>query len=410
MVPFAACFRATIALAICVLGLLLAACAIQGGGDSLAGGEKTSKDPVTPQPDSNAVKVALLLPLSSTGHTAAVAKGMKQAGEMAMFELDNPAFQLIVKDDKGTPEGARAAAEEAIKEGAELIIGPLFSPSVAAIAPVAQQAKVPVLAFSNDRQVAGKGVYLLGFLPEQEVDRIISYSAKQGHRRFAAILSDNAYGKLSEAAFRSAVSRVGGVIAAFETYKTETNSMVEPSQRIAAALRSAEDARQPIDALFIPGGPEILPNLGPLLAYASIDPTRVKVLGSSGWDYPNIGREGTFLDGWYPGPDPRGWRAFSERFAKTFGSSPPRLASMAYDAVTVAISLSSQPAGTRFSAASLTRPGGFSGVDGPFRLLESGIAERSLAVLQVQNFGAKIIDPPSPFGATLSSSSLNPFN
>ena len=168
--------------------------------------------------------------------------------------------------------------------------------------------------------------------------------------------------------------------------------------------------REPVDALFVPGGPETLPNLGPLLHYANIDTTRIKVLGSSGWDYPNIGREGVFIDGWFPAPDPRGWREFSERFAKTFGSSPPRLASMAYDAVTIAIKLSGQPAGTRFSAESLTRATGFNGVDGPFRLSQNGVAERGLAVLQVQNIGTQLVDPPVPFRTTASSSVLNPFN
>ncbi len=412
MVPSRAWTGSVLAFATCLAALLLAACAIQGGSEMLPGGENAATDPsASPQPGGDAIKVALLLPLTSTGHTAAVAKGLKQAGEMAMFDLDNPNFQLIVKDDKSTPEGARAAAEEAIKEGAELIIGPLFAKSVVAIAPATQAANVPVLAFSNDRQVVGKDIYLLGFLPEQEVDRIISYSAQQGHRRFAAILPDTPYGKLTETAFRNAVSRVGGSIAAFETYKAETNSMVEPSQRVASALRSAAEARQPVEALFVPGGPETLPNLGPLLHYANIDTTRIKVLGTSGWDYPNIGREGAFIDGWFPAPDPRGWRDFSERFAKTFGSAPPRLASMAYDAVTVAIKLSGQPKGTRFSAASLTRASGFSGVDGPFRLSQSGYAERGLAVLQVQNIGTKLLDPPSGFGAaTVSSSILNPFN
>lgn len=410
MVASAAYTRALLAFMTCLAALLLAACALPSGSDSLSSGEKTSGDQTTPQPATNAVKVAMLLPLTSTGHTAAVATGLRQAGEMAMFELDNPHFQLIVKDDKGTPDGARAAAEEAIKEGAELIIGPLFSASVAAIAPVTQAANIPVLAFSNDRQVAGRNIYLLGFLPEQEVDRIISYSAQQGHRRFAAILPDTPYGKLTETAFRNAVSRVGGTIAAFEVYRSETNSMVEPAQRVAAAIRAADEARQPIDALFVPGGAETLPNLGPLLHYANFDTNKVKVLGTSGWDYPNIGREGTFIEGWFPAPDPRGWRDFSERFAKSSGSSPPRLASMAYDAVTVAIKLSSQPAGTRFSADSLTRIGGFSGVDGPFRLTSSGVAERGLAVLQVQNIGSKLLDPPAPFKATASSSLLNPFN
>ncbi len=401
MMLHAAWLRCASALALLLLGALLAGCAIQGGSTSLTAPNPGAGDGAPDGRRGSSVKVALLLPLTATGHTAAVAKAMKQAGELALFELDNPAFQLIVKDDKSTPEGARAAAEEAIKEGAEVILGPLFASSVQAIAPIARQAGIPVIAFSNDRQVAGNGVYLLGFLPQQEVERVVAYSLAQGHRRFAALLPQDAYGKVVEAAFRDAVTAGGGVIAALETYPPATNAMVEPAERIATALRQAEEAQQPIDALFVPGGPESLPSLGPLLAYANLDAARVRLLGTGGWDYPNIGRESVFVGGWYASADPRGWRAFSERFAKTFGSSPPRLASMAYDAVSIAIRLSNQPAGSRFSASSLTGATGFSGVDGPLRLLDSGIAQRGLAVLEVQSIGANVIDPPNGFGRSM---------
>ena len=392
--------RYAAALALVLLGALLAGCAISGGGVSLSPPDaKTGEGGPDPRRGGSA-KVALLLPLTSTGHTAAVAKAMKQAGEMALFELDNPAFQLVVKDDKGTPEGARAAAEEAIREGAEVILGPLFAASVQAVAPVARQAGVSVVAFSNDRQVAGNGVYLLGFLPQQEVERGVDYALAQGKRRFAALLPQDAYGKVVEAAFRQSVTAGGGVVAALETYPPATTGMVEPAERIVTALRQAEEAAQPIDALFVPGGSEILPSLGPLLTYANIDPTRIKLLGTGGWDYPNIGREDVFVGGWYAAPDPRGWRDFSERFARTFGSSPPRLASMAYDAVSIAIRLSGEPAGSRFTAANLTRAAGFSGVDGPLRLMDSGVAERSLAVLEVQGIGANVIEGPAGFGSS----------
>lgn len=388
--------RSAGALVLAALVLMLTGCTVPGGGP--LPGEGGSREGTASQRRAT-TKVALLLPLTATGHTAAVAKAMKQAGELALFEQDDPGFQLIVKDDKGTPEGARAAAEEAVGEGAELVLGPLFARSVEAAAPVARRAGIPVLAFSNDRRVAGEGIYLLGFLPQQEVDRVVSFAIAQGHRRFAALVPDDAYGQLAQAAFRNAVARGGGAIAVLETYPAETNRMVEPTQRVVAAVRQADEGQQPVDALFLPGGPETLPSLGPLLAYASFDTGRIRLLGSGGWDYPNIGRDKAFVGGWYPSGDPRGWGEFSERFAKTFGGAPPRLASMAYDAVSIAIKLSLQPAGNRYTKASLTRAEGFAGVDGPMRLVESGITERSLAVLEVQSMGSKVVDPPGGFGA-----------
>ena len=382
------------------LSLTLAACSIGGG---LGGGPSSglaANDQGLVAPSSTAsdsplkAKVAVLLPLSGTAQSAAVAKGMKQAAEMALFELNNPGFQLVVKDTKGTAEGAMAAATAAASEGVELIIGPLYARSVTAVAQVARQAKLPVIAFSNDRKVAGNGVYLLSFMADEEVDRIVSFASRQSKRSYAALVPDNSYGALMTAAFRTSVSRHGGSIIAMEKYPVNSNGMLAPSQKLFKLVKEAADRGAPVDAIFLPGGPDTLPNLAPLISYANVGAAPVKFLGSGGWDYPNMGRNKNFIGSWYPAPDPRGWRAFSEKFARTFGSAPPRIATLSHDAVTVAIRLATaHPAGTRYTTQNLTRTTGFTGIDGAFRFTPAGTAQHSLAVLEVQKFNATVVDP-----------------
>lgn len=345
------------------------------------------------------VKIAMLLPLAGFGQTAVVAKAMKQAAELALFEIDNPAVQLVVKDDKGSAEGAQAAASEAIKEGAEIILGPLLSSAVPGAASAAKPAGVPIIAFSNNTQVAGQGVYLLSFLAEPEVERVVSYAAAQGKRNFTALIPDDAYGRAIEPAFRSAVRRAGGTLGSVELYPVQANGMLEPAKRVMEAIKSGAATGEPVDALFVPGGPDQLPQLGPLIAYSGIDKSRVKLLGTGAWEFPNIGRDEAFIGGWYPGPDPRGFSDFSQRFAKTFGSAPPRVASLAHDAITIAVGLSSNPPGARFTPGNLTRPAGFSGIDGTVRFTANGLSERGLAILEVQSFGSSTVDPaPTQFG------------
>ena len=383
----------------------LAACSIGGGSSQLtsgplfsggAGSANTSTPNAGKQTEPLRVKVALLLPLTGTAEAAAVAKGMKQAAEMALFELNNPGFQLVVKDTKGTPAGAEAAATMAASEGAELILGPLFATSVTPVARIAQQANLPVVAFSNDPKVAGNGVYLLSFMANEEIDRIVSYAASRGKRSYAALLPDNAYGELMTKAFQSSVAAVGGSIVAMEKYPVNTNGMLEPSQRLFAQIKEAADRGAPVEAVFLPGGPDTLPNLAPLIEYANPEVMQIKFLGSGGWDYPNLGRTKTFVGSWFPAPDPRGWRAFSEKFARAFGSAPPRIATLSYDAVTVAIQLATTyPSGGRYTVQNLTRPTGFVEVDGAFRFTPNGRSEHRLAILEVQPFDAIVVDPAS---------------
>ncbi len=185
MVSFARCAVICRTLSTLLVTLCLAACAtnLTGTAESTAALGEQKPLPSNGKPQ-KPVKIGVILPVAGYSPTAATAKGMKQAAEMALFELDNPLVQLIVKDDKGTPIGAAAAADEAIREGAEIIVGPLTAGATSAVAPVARKANVPVLTFSNDRRVAGDGVYLMSFLPEQEIDRIVSFSASKGKSAF----------------------------------------------------------------------------------------------------------------------------------------------------------------------------------------------------------------------------------
>lgn len=400
------CRRTSLSALVAACAVVLAGCTLPNSGSTtLATGSLVQPGNAPDRSDEKkpaGARVAMLLPLSGSSQTAAVAKAMKQAGELALFDRDNSAFQLVVLDDKGTPEGAKAAAEQAIKDGAELILGPLFAGSVSAAAPIVRQANLSMVAFSNDRQVAGRGVYLMSFLPATEVDRVISFAVSQNKRRIAALIPDDAFGTVAEEAMRSALARHGGSAVAVERYPLQANGMLEPARRLGMTLRELEAAGEPADALFVPGGDQLLAQLGPLVSYAGIDVTRLQVLGTGGMDHPGIGRDPAFAGAWFAAPDPRGWQEFSARFSKTFGSVPPRIASLAYDAVSLAANLAKEPRGTRFTTETLTREAGLQGVDGPVRLERSGLALRGLAVLAVRDFGSVVVDPPpGPAGARM---------
>ncbi len=391
------------ALLLCAVGILVAACAsggsrrgqVSGGAnpvDQFGGGQ-----PGQPRPT---VKVALLLPLSGPGSAANIAKALKQAGELALFDLDNPTVTLMTKDTQGTPAGAKAAATAAVQAGAELIVGPLFAKSVTAAATVTRAANVPMVAFSSDQTVAGNGVYLLSFLAGRDVPAIVAYAVSQGRRNFAALVPKSAYGKIAESAFRRAVAAQGGQLVTVEQFPLDANSMLEPAKRISAYTKTDDPSIPPrVDTLFIPVGQQSLPTVSALMPYFEIDTKKVKLIGSGLWDYANVGREKPLVGGWFPAPDPKGWRAFTQRYVKAYERTPPRLSSLAYDAVGIAIALSQGKPGQRYTAQQLTRARGFAGVDGLFRLLTDGTSERGLAILEVQKFGARVVQPaPLSFG------------
>jgi branched-chain amino acid transport system substrate-binding protein len=375
-------------LASLVAAMLLAACGA-GSGPGPAGPAITGNS-------GPAVKVALLLPLTGPGNASAVAKALKQAAELALFDFDNPAVTLVPKDTRGTPDGAKAAAEGAIRDGAELIIGPLFAQEVSGAAPIARQANVPMIAFSSDEAVAGNGVYLLSFIAGRDVPRIVAYALAHGKRNFAVLVPQSPYGRLAEAAFAKSVGRAGGQAVVRATFPpNDANAMLGPVRQVANAIKSG----QQIEAVFLPAGPEDLQSLVPLLTANDVTSARVQFIGTGQWDYPNIGQEKALVGGWYPAPDPKGWGNFTASYVKTYGSTPPRIASLAYDAVSLAVSLSQNAPGRRYTPALLTRASGFAGVDGLFRLLPDGTSERGLAILEVREYGPQVLEP-APNGFT----------
>jgi ABC-type branched-subunit amino acid transport system substrate-binding protein len=372
-----------------ICSFVLAACSVTGGSGIVESEPIAETAPGEQAPDRPAIKVAMLLPLSG-GNAQSVAKALKQAGELALFDFDNPNVELISKDTRGTPEGAKSAAEEAVSQGVELVIGPLFANEVKAASPITQAANIPMIAFSSDQKVAGNGVYLLSFLAGSDVHRIISYAVSRGKSRFAALIPQTDYGRLVQEKFIAVAQEMNVSVVAVKEYPQDANGMIQPVKEIAALV--PKDGEPQIDALFMPAAANTLPALAPLLPYNEIDTKTVQLLGTSGWDFQGVGKEGALVGAWFPAPEPKGWTDFTKRYVETYNEVPQRLATLGYDVVSLAISLSNNASGSRFTAEQLTRSNGFSGVDGLFRLRSDGTSQRGFAVLEVQTYGNQVIE------------------
>jgi ABC-type branched-subunit amino acid transport system substrate-binding protein len=336
------------------------------------------------------VKVGVILPLSGSGNAGVAAQSMKNAAEMALTEFQNPNIQLLIKDDAGNPQGASQGAQQALDEGAEIILGPLFATSVPAAAQLTRARGISVIAFSTDSSVAGRGVYLLSFLPESDVNRIIEYAASTGKRSFAALLPENAYGNVVEAAFKQAVGRRGGRVVAFEKYGADR----------AVAARTVAQALGQADALFLADDGESVVTVADALTAAGANLKNIQLLGTGLWDNPRVFASPALQGGLYAAPDPSGFRSFSSRYRAKFGSEPVRTATLAYDAVALVAALARTQGPQRFSPEVLTNPSGFAGIDGLFRFRPDGTNERGLAVMRVgSGGGVAVAGSPKSFGA-----------
>lgn len=364
--------------------------------------------------------VALLAPLS--GANAERGKALAQAAQLALSPPGSPA--LDVRDTGGTAQGAAQAAQAAIAGGAGIIIGPLTAAETAAVAPVARGAGVAVLAFTTDPAQSQPGVWVMGITPAQQVRRLVAAAAAQGKTRFAAVLPEGEFGRAMADALAGSVSSAGlaapdirfhgGTTASINATMREISNYaarrgpVDAQIRAARATRTAEGRRRaeelgrtpipaaPMDALLLADIGEKLGTIASLLPYYDLDPPGVRVLGPALWGAPAAVADADLRGAWFAAPDPGARAAFDAQYQGQFGAPAPGLADFAFDAASIARVLAGEGG---YSAAALTRPEGFAGVNGVLALQPDGTVRRGLALFEIRRGGAEVVEPaPASLG------------
>ncbi|MBS7543586.1 penicillin-binding protein activator [Ancylobacter oerskovii] len=333
------------------------------------------------------VRIGLILPLGASGNAAVAAQSLKNAADMAIAEFTGANIQLIVKDDGGTGPGAQTAAQQLMDEGARAVIGPLFAHTVAAAGQVTRSRNVPLVGFSTDTNVATRGVYLLSFLPQTDVVRAVRYASSSGRRAYIAMLPDNAYGSVVEAAFRETVPAAGGRVVGLERYAPgNAGDYAEAARRIAPSAAQA-------DALFLPDSGEAVPQVLQAMSGAGINLSGKQLIGTGLWDSPTLLNAPQLQGGLFAAPDPAGFRAFSQRYEARFGRKPVRTATLAHDAVSLMAALVNTGGEAGLNDTAIQNPSGFGGIDGIFRFRADGTNQRGLAVMRIASGSTQIASP-----------------
>ncbi len=342
------------------------------------------------------VPVALLLPMTDAGGGGGVARSMENAARLALAEAGASRVDLTVYDTSGTPAGARAAATEALTQGARIIVGPLYSQSISAVTPIVAGQDVNVLSLSNNAAVAGGNVYVLGQTFGDVAERLTSYARRQGRSSVAVVHGDDVGGTAGRDAIVQAAQGAGMRVATVQGYPLSQQGIAEAGPRIADAVRSSG-----ADSVFLTASADAdLPFIARALPDNGIDPAQTRFIGLTRW---NASGEAMRLPGLQGGlfalPNQQAVAAFESRYQAAHGSAPHPLAGVAYDAVTAVATLVGEGRRDALTGGALTRRAGFAGAYGAFRLLPDGTNDRALAVAQIQNNQVVILDPaPSSFG------------
>lgn len=343
------------------------------------------------------IQVALLLPYgSASAGDEIVARSLENAARLAASEFEGVELEITVYNTAADAAQAATVARQAIQQGARVIVGPLRSDAAAAVGVAVSNSNVAVLSFSNNTEIAGGNVFVLGHTYDNTAARIASYATRQGRNRIVILHAQNLAGEVARDAVQRAVASTGGTVAGVVSYEFSQQGVVQALPEVMSTIRSSDANGLVITA----EASAALPLFAQLLPENGLDTEEVRVMGLTRWDVPSQTLELSGLQGgWFALPDPDANAAFNARYTAAYGDAPHVLAPIAYDAMR-AIAETAAEAGA-IGVTELTASSGFAGANGVFRLRADGTIERAMAIATVLENQVSIIDPaPGRLGAS----------
>jgi hypothetical protein len=342
------------------------------------------------------VKVALLVPAGSgQASDELLARSIQNAVQMAIGDMAGVKIDLRVYNTAGDPATAGAMATKAVDEGAVIILGPVYAQEANAAGLAVASRGVNVLSFSNNVDIAGGNVFVLGQTFDNTAARLATYAVGHGVSQILVLHDLTQAGEIGAAAIRRGVASAGGTVVGTINYEFSQNGIVQAISGIAKQIQSSG-----AQGVFLTADTSgALPLISQLLKDNGVSPDVTRFIGLTRWDIPSAtlalpGVQG----GWFALPDPGIYAQFESRYQSAYGEPPHPIASLGYDGIAAIGALAKS--GGNLSSESLTQPSGFAGVSGAFRLKIDGTNERALAVAQVVNGQVSVIDPaPRSFEA-----------
>lgn len=367
------------ALRLLLLGSLLAACQPMGGG-LMGGGPNVGRD---------TVQVAMLLPVSSTrGGDAVISRNLENAARLAAADLGGAAVNITVYDTAGQAELAATVARQAVSEGADVIVGPLRSDAAAAVGVAVANSNVAVLSFSNNTEIAGGNVFVLGHTFQNTADRVIGFAASRGQTNIVVTHANTLAGQVARDAILRAAATSGASIAGTVPYEFSQTGVINVVPQVVEIVRESGAT----GLMLTSDSAGALPFFAQLLPENGLDPSDIQMMGLTRWDTPPQTLQFAGLQGgWFAVPDPSAVADFNARYTAAYGANPHILAALGYDAIQ-AVAETAATSG-RLGGSDLVASAGFNGANGVFRLLSDGTNQRAMAIAQVIDNQVAVIDP-----------------
>ena len=354
------------------------------------------------------MRIGVFLPLSGT--QAALGSQIDKGLQMAYFQIANPQIELVYFDTD-SPDRIEAVAQEAIAAEIDIAVGPLFSDKADVILPHLRRADIPILSFSNNQQIAANGLWVMGLLPEQQMDMLLGQALSQGYQDIAILADQSLFGQRMSQHIINRLTAFGMRASAYQPIDGKAASddemLIGQIKNFARYVPLEEgelisDRPAPYEVVILAGGADFILKVAPLLSYYDLGPDRVAYLGTNLWANPALTGEPSLQDSYLAAISPELSAAFSQRHQSLFDAPSSYLGQLGFDVMAVAVQALAQQQNESDKlqnplVASLLREQGFKGYTGSFKLAANGLNYRDYITYQlVQGELVPTELPPAP--------------
>lgn len=333
-----------------------------------------------------------------TGATSSFGQSTKNGIQLAFDEINaaggvnGKKLEMLFEDDQGTPEKAKTVIQKLISQDKVVaVLGEVASSNSLAAAPVAQEAKIPMITpSSTNPKVTEIGDYIsrVCFIDPFQGSVMAKFAANTLGAKTAAILGDNSsdYSKGLTQFFEQEFTRLGGRVITKQTY-------AQRDQDFKAQLTQMRDQKP--DVIYIPG---YYGEVGIIAKQARELGMNQPLLGGDGWDSPELWKLGgaalnpAYISNHYSADNPAPEiQNFVKAYQAKFNVAPDSLAALAYDSAKVLADAIKRAGGTDSAKLkdAINATKGFAGVTGTITLDSNRNAVKSAVVLSLDPAASK---------------------
>jgi len=229
------------------------------------------------------INVLVLLPLSNKYRS--IGEKIRKAVDLALLQSKNNSIKYVYFN---TGDNFNSNDFESIikKVNPRLVVGPLLRENLIKIKPVINKFKVPVFSFTNDSSLSEKGIWVLGFSPFDQINKIIDYAMKCKKERIGFISVDNFYGhKIYD------LIEVSDIIGSIkekifinnQTFKNKENLRKSLSKFLNYNESNNKDllSNDEYDFIILIGNRNFILSLAPILTYYDVDLFKTELFATS---------------------------------------------------------------------------------------------------------------------------------